>query len=63
MALEGGEPRIVRIDPAVVLESLTYGVHLRKHAHKPGIITRTMDAITAPARNRLRLLPAFFGLV
>src|SRR4051794_27545776 len=35
-ALELLEPRVIGIDPAVVLECLADSVHLGQHPHKPG---------------------------
>jgi hypothetical protein len=49
IALESGQPLVIRIDPSVILERLAYRVHLRKTFHEPGIITCGMDGITGPA--------------
>jgi hypothetical protein len=38
-------------------------VHLRQYSSKAGIVPRTMNAVTAPAWNRLRSLPIFADLV
>lgn len=60
IALELRQPIVSRVHPAVMLESLTHGIHVVPHAHKPDIVARAVNPVTALARNRLGMLPSFF---
>jgi hypothetical protein len=63
VALEIGQPLVIRIDPSVMLECLAHGVHVVPHAHEPDIVTGRMRPIAAPARYGLGILPSLFGLI